>query len=76
MARCLQVYDSKYVVQLHVLQEQAMPITHTEVRRHPRWKEQVNAQPGPLPTSFGARLIAWVAVFIVVTAVAVVLLRD
>jgi hypothetical protein len=54
-----------------------MSITHTEVRRHPRWREQVNAsQSGPLPMSLGARLVALVAILIVATAIAVVILKS
>ena len=51
-----------------------MSITHTEVRRHPRWQEQVNAHPAaPASTSFGVRLISVVALLIVATTVFVIL---
>jgi hypothetical protein len=54
-----------------------MSITHSEVRRHPRWREQVNASPaGPVPMSLGARLVGLVAVLIVLTAITVVIIKS
>jgi hypothetical protein len=54
-----------------------MSITHTEVRRHPRWREQLGAaREIPEGTSIGVRLIAVVAFVIIATAIAVVLLRG
>jgi hypothetical protein len=52
-------------------------ITHNEVRRHPRWREEQNT---PLHTSNvermpGARLLSIVAVLIVVTALLVIALN-
>jgi hypothetical protein len=59
---------------LRIPRELALPITHTEVRRHPRWREQVNAEAGPVPVSYGARLVGLVAVLIVLIAVGVLIL--
>lgn len=54
-----------------------MSITHTEVRRHPRWQEQVHSDPSaPAPVSLGVRLLALVAVLIVATAIGVLILKG
>ena len=53
-----------------------MSITHTEVRRHPRWQEQLTAPSAPVSSSFGVRLLAFVAMLIVATAIAVVIFRS
>lgn len=52
-------------------------ISHNEVRRHPRWREELNT---PLHASnvrriSGIRLLGIVGVLIVVTALAVVALK-
>ncbi|HEX6315055.1 MAG TPA: hypothetical protein VFZ73_09360 [Gemmatimonadaceae bacterium] len=51
-------------------------ITHNEVRRHPRWREELNT---PLHTTNvhrmpGTRLLTVVAVLIIVTAILVLAL--
>ena len=61
---------------LRVLPELAMSITHTEVRRHPRWQEQLTAPSAPVSSSVGVRLLAFVAMLIVATAIAVVIFRS
>jgi hypothetical protein len=48
-------------------------ITHNEVRRHPRWREELNAPHSSAPRS-GARLLATVAILIVTTAIGVLML--
>jgi hypothetical protein len=53
-------------------------ITHNEVRRHPRWHDEpgtVVSSP-KVPRLSGARLLGIVAILIVVTAIAVVLLKG
>ena len=54
-----------------------MGITHHEVRRHPRWREELQT---PLATSRvqrmpGSRLLGVVGVLIVLTALAVLILK-
>ena len=53
-------------------------ITHSEVRRHPRWREEPSSAVAS-PKVFrmtGARLLGLVAVFIIVTALAVLMLKG
>jgi len=55
-----------------------MAITHYEVRRHPRWREEPGTPveaPGVSRLS-GARLVGIVAVLIIVTAIAAVMLKG
>lgn len=49
-----------------------MAITHNEVRRHPRWREEQVAGPTSTPRS-GTTLLATVAVLIVTTAIGVLM---
>jgi hypothetical protein len=49
-----------------------MAITHTEVRRHPRWREEQVARHTSPPRS-GAKLLASVAILIVTTAIGVLM---
>lgn len=52
-------------------------ITHHEVRRHPRWREELNT---PMHTSSvqrpGTRLLGIVGVLIVAVAIAVLVLQS
>ena len=48
-------------------------ITHNEVRRHPRWREELNTPHSSAPRS-GASLLATVAILIVTTAIGVLML--
>ena len=53
-----------------------LEVTQDEVRRHPRWREELRT-PGHsthVPRMAGWRLLAVVAVFIVVTALLVILM--
>jgi hypothetical protein len=55
-----------------------MAITHYEVRRHPRWREEPGTpvqSPGVRRLS-AAQLVGIVAVVIIVTAIAVVMLKG
>jgi hypothetical protein len=55
-----------------------MAITHIEVRRHPRWRAELNtplATPH-VPTGQGTRLLGIVALLIVATALGVLILTN
>ena len=49
-----------------------MAITHNEVRRHPRWREEQVARQASAPRS-GTKLLTTVAVLIVTTALGVLM---
>jgi len=49
-----------------------MAITHNEVRRHPRWREEQVARHTLVPRS-GTKLLATVALLIVTTAIGVLM---
>jgi hypothetical protein len=55
-----------------------LSITHQEVRRHPRWREEPSTpvHAPEVPWLSGSRLVGMVAVLIVVTAVAVLILKG
>jgi hypothetical protein len=55
-----------------------MSITHNEVRRHPRWREEPSTpvQSPKFRRISGAQLLGIVAAVIIVTAVAVVMLKG
>lgn len=51
-------------------------ITHNEVRRHPRWREEINTPPArPRLVRSGARLLGIVA-FLIVATVSLVLFLN
>jgi hypothetical protein len=50
-------------------------ITHTEVRRHPRWRAELSTPHASAPRT-GARLIGTMAILIVTTAIGVLLLAG
>jgi hypothetical protein len=49
-----------------------LAITHTEVRRHPRWREEQVGPHASVPRS-GTKLLATVAILIVTTAIGVLM---
>ena len=49
-----------------------LAITHTEVRRHPRWREEQGAPQAAVPRT-GTKLLATVAILIVTTALGVLM---
>jgi hypothetical protein len=54
-----------------------MAITHTEVRRHPRWREEQNMPlPTPAAPTHRVRLLGIVAILIIGTALGVVIFRG
>ena len=55
-----------------------MPITHKEVRRHPRWREEPSTpvESPKVSRLTGEQLIGIVAVMIVVTALGVLMLKG
>jgi hypothetical protein len=55
-----------------------LSITHNEVRRHPRWREEMRTplQTSRVPRVAGTRLLGTVAFLIVATAIAVLFLKG
>lgn len=55
-----------------------MAITHNEVRRHPRWREEPSTpvESPKVPRVSWARIVGMVAVLIVVAALAVLILKG
>jgi hypothetical protein len=58
--------------------EAMLSITHNEVRRHPRWREEMRTplQTSRVPRVAGTRLLGTVAFLIVATAIAVLFLKG
>jgi hypothetical protein len=53
-----------------------MAITHHEIRRHPRWRAELDTPAEPHPPHRSGSLALWLAVFVLaVTVVVVVLTR-
>lgn len=55
-----------------------MAITHIEVRRHPRWREELKTplHAPRVPTSQAARLLGIVALLIIVATIGVLILKS
>lgn len=55
-----------------------LSITHNEVRRHPRWREEMRTplRVSQVPRVAGTRLLGTVAFLIVATAIAVLIFKG